>query len=975
MNVAVKKNALSSRPLMLFAAVLVVLSSAVLLVQYALPVVLKDLIAEKISAQLGRQVLLESLELRPLQLQASVHNLTLQSANGKDNELALTRLDVELSAETFTRFVPVVSQLNITGLAVAIGRNSEGRLSVQDVIDLIAAQPASPQPARFAIHNIRVANTRFKFTDELLNNTVELSEIALDVPFVSSLPSDVKVTVTPRFSAKLEGSDVLLTAKVKPFENSLDTALVFTLNGLDLKELNPYLPRGSALKVASGQADASLQVNFSEVSNSEKKLSVEGSLTLNGVQLLAITPQKQNLPFLGFKQLDVKLAEVSPLLNKMHVAAIELTDAHVKARLNEQGLDFVQTLAAAATANPASSSASNTRPLELSIDRIALNNASVDITDIRQSVPAELRIRQISAEVQNFELDSDKPILAQVSLQLNQTADVKVKGSFVQYPLRADMDIDARKFPLTLAQFHLDPILNARIASGELSTVLNIHYDESSTRFRGRLSAQNFRLQDKLFNNALVKFSALTLNDINIEQPATKPALFSVGDISLNDLTARLILGADGRLNLQDILISNPSQKASGPVAATDAKPIIKFGTVKLVNGNINFSDHLVKPNFNAHLTGLTGSLSGYSNQAKTQVSRLSLKGAIDGDGKLSISGEVNPLDPKSHLDITARATGIEMTRLSPYAAKYAGYDIVKGKLSTTLKYSIQNGVLVADNQLFLDQLTFGQAVESPDATTLPVRLAVSILKNLKGEIDLDLPVSGSLSDPQFSIAGVVFKALGNVIVKAVTAPFRMLADLFGGAPEQMDHVVFAPGKALPTVETAPRLPQIVSLLKSKTELALEVMGHADTNLDTEGLKRERLERRLGRLWLSEQKKDVGGADELVIPQQQKARLLKIVYDQETFEKPKNQLGLNKSLPVEQMEFLILSNTRVTESDLKDLAYRRADNVKKQLLELQPDLSARVFLVSPDEKLGTQGPDSTNATQFTRVDFNVRIIP
>ncbi len=975
MDVAVKKNAPSKRGLILTAAVLVVLSSTVLLVQYALPVVLKNLIVEKMSAQLGRQVVLESLELRPLHLQASVHNLSLKSANGKDNELALTRLDVELSAETFTRFVPVVSQLNITGLAVAIGRNSEGRLSVQDVIDLVQAQPASPEPARFALHNIRVADTRFKFTDELLNNTLELSDIELDVPFVSSLPSDVKVTVTPRFSAKLEGSDVLLNAQLKPFENSLNTALLFSLKGLDLKELNPYLPRGSALKVASGQADANLQVNFSEVSGTEKKLSVEGDLTLTGVQLLAITPDKQSLPFLGFKRLDVKLAEVSPLLNKVHVAAIDLSDANVKARLNEQGLDFVQTLTAAAASNTAVSGTSGSKPLELSIDRIVLNNASVAITDMRQSVPAELRIQQISADIQNFELDSDKPVLAQVSLQLNQTADVKMKGSFVQYPLRADMDIDARKFPLTLAQFHLDPILNARIASGELTTALNIHYDESSTRFKGRLTTENFRLQDKLLNNALVKFSALTLNDIDIDQPANKPALFSVGGISLNDLDARLVLGADGRLNLQDLLIGNPSQTAPAPAAATEPKPKISFGTVQLVNGNISFSDNLVKPNFNANLTGLTGSLSGYSNQAQSQVSRLSLKGAIDGDGKLAISGEVNPLNPKSHLDITARATGIEMTRLSPYAAKYAGYDIAKGKLSTTLKYSVQNGALVADNQLFLDQLTFGQAVESPDATTLPVRLAVSILKNLKGEIDLDLPVSGSLNDPQFSIAGVVFKALGNVVLKAVTAPFRLLANMFGGSPEQMNHVIFAPGKAQPTLETAARLPQVAGLLKSKTDLALEVMGRADTSLDTEGLKRERLERRLGRLWLSEQKKDVSGADELVIPQQHKPRLLKIIYDQETIEKPKNQLGLIKALPFEQMETLILSNTLVTESDLKDLAYRRADNVKKQLLELQPDLSARIFLVAPDEKLGMQSPDSANATQFTRVDFNVRVSP
>jgi hypothetical protein len=223
----------------------------------------------------------------------------------------------------------------------------------------------------------------------------------------------------------------------------------------------------------------------------------------------------------------------------------------------------------------------------------------------------------------------------------------------------------------------------------------------------------------------------------------------------------------------------------------------------------------------------------------------------------------VNPLIDKPALDLTATAHGVELTNLTPYSAKYAGYPITKGKLNVDLHYQLANDQLQANNHIFIDQLTFGDHVENDTATKLPVKLAISLLKNTRGEIDVNLPVSGSLSNPEFSIGGLIWRAVLNLIAKAVTSPFTLLSHAFGGSGgEDLGYVEFAPGSYALSDAQQKKLDTVAKMLTEKPSIRLDLIGRVDPAVDTPGLRDVYVDR----LVRQQKLKDVIGQGESVDP-------------------------------------------------------------------------------------------------------------
>jgi len=307
---------------------------------------------------------------------------------------------------------------------------------------------------------------------------------------------------------------------------------------------------------------------------------------------------------------------------------------------------------------------------------------------------------------------------------------------------------------------------------------------------------------------------------------------------------------------------------------------------------------------------------------------------------------------------------------LSSYSGKYVGYGIQKGKLSTTMTYKVEDRKLTATNRIFLDQLTFGDKVESPDALKLPVLLAVSLLKNGRGEIDIDLPISGSLDDPEFSVGGIVFKAIMNLLVKAVTAPFTLLGSLFGGGAD-LSYVEFNPGQAILTPAAIEKLQAMSKALADRPALEVEMAGRVDPVADAEGLKRESIRQQMAAFKIKDQVKKGEAApslDEVVIEPAEYSALLKQVYKEGDFKKPRNLVGLAKDIPDGEMEALLLQNTPVGEEDLRDLGRRRSQRVEDWLLHQGQVAAERLFVLSP--RIGEDGKETTAKT--SRVDFSLK---
>ncbi len=514
----------------------------------------------------------------------------------------------------------------------------------------------------------------------------------------------------------------------------------------------------------------------------------------------------------------------------------------------------------------------------------------------------------------------------------------------------------------------------------------------------------------------LLSWKTLSLRGLQVAMEPGAPIKVDVRETSLTDFFARVILEESGRLNLQSLTKSGqdkpaaaaaeaattrwggappppspapvatagggapvsaeemvggaapapaPAQPASAPVAAAPAAdtasgpaPIINFGPISLVNGRIDFTDLFIKPNYSADLSELTGKLSAFSSQPKAgqpTLADLELRGKAQQTAALEITGKLNPLVKPLELDITAKMRDLDLPPLSPYTVRYAGHGIERGKLSVDVNYKITpDGRLAATNKIVLNQLLFGDEVKGAPAS-LPVRLAVALLADRNGVIDVDFPLSGSINDPQFSVGPLIIKAIVNLVAKAVTAPFALLTGGLGGGSGESSTVVFDAGSAAISDGAKPGLDKVAKALADRDGLRLTVIGTADLEKEREGFKRQRVrqmaqaEKRRAAVRAGKNAAEVGPVTDAEYPE-----LLAAVYKRADITKPRNMIGLAKDLPTKEMEDLLLASIKVEESAIRELAVERGAAVRDYLLAHKLS-SERIFLGAV--RLGASGND------------------
>jgi hypothetical protein len=468
--------------------------------------------------------------------------------------------------------------------------------------------------------------------------------------------------------------------------------------------------------------------------------------------------------------------------------------------------------------------------------------------------------------------------------------------------------------------------------------------------------------------------------------------------VALSEFYSRIIIYPGGRLNLQNVMARPQGEAAPtaaaqpkdqgpatpagrggpAPVVAEKATPApapdtgptapaapaaapapIRIGKVTLQGGDVNFTDLFIKPNYSANLTEIGGAVTGLSSQLDTAAD-VDLRGRFAGSAPVQIQGKINPLVRNLFLDLKASVRDIELGPFTPYSGKYVGYAIEKGKLTFNVAYKIEDRKLAASNQIVVDQLTFGGKVESPQATKLPVMLAVALLKDRNGVIDVNLPISGSLDDPKFSIGGLIIRVIINLITKAITAPFALLGNLVGGGDAaELSYVQFNPGRATLTAQAQDKLVTLQKGLVDRPGLKLDITPRVDPPTDRQGLRRYRFEQQVKAQKLKDlvkQGEAVKSVDEVKIEPQEYEKYLRRAYKEAKFPKPRNFIGMQKDLPVEEMEKLMLTNTTVSDDDLVQLANQRGQAVKEALTRSGEVAVERVFLVAP--RLEADNPDA-----------------
>ncbi|MCA7897093.1 DUF748 domain-containing protein [Burkholderia cepacia] len=805
------------------------------------------------------------------------------------------------------------------------------------------------------------------------------------------------------------GGDVTAEGTFNLAEKQADSKL--TVAALALPALQPYLGEATRARVLDGTLGATVNA---KADWGKTPLAAQVADSTVSLKSLKIATPDAKAPAIVLPDASAKIAKVDVAARTAEIASVDASGLALDVqRLKDGKIDL------AALAEPAQASVPKrtvARKAEAAapswhyrIDALNVKDSSANFTDLSTPRPVKLAIKPLELSVQKISDDMSKPLPVQLKATLNRKGSLNVTGDVTAQPLKLGLKINGNRLDAAAFEPYFGSALNATIASALLNAQGNLTFaqvkDAPRATYRGDVALVDVRMLDKATSDPFAGWRSLALTNLkaNYDEKGTD---VDAARVTFSNFYGRVLLDAQGRLNLKDVVaketgpaqsltrdaskgepvplspgVTPPAaaaQQASAPAAAS-ATVVVKaaqppqnpvrmhFGELLLQNGRVTYTDNFIKPNYTANLVAIKGTVGAFGTDSTTSAP-VDVAANLAGNGPISIKGSVNPLIEKPALDLTATAHDIELTNLTPYSAKYAGYPITKGKLNVDLHYELANDQLKANNHIFIDQLTFGDHVENDTATRLPVKLAISLLKNTRGQIDVNLPVSGSLSNPEFSVGGLIWRAVLNLIAKAVTSPFSLLAHAFGSGGEDLGYVEFAPGSYQLDDAQQKKLDTVVKMLTEKPSIRLDLIGRVDPAKDTSGLGDAYVER----LVRQQKLKDVIGQGESIDPMSVKvepaeySKYLTRAYKAADFKKPRNLIGLQKTLPDADMKKALAEHAPADDNALRALAQQRAQAVR-QYLEGKID-SSRVFVVAP--KLDAKGIDDKGAT--TRVDFGLQ---
>ncbi|MBN3734873.1 DUF748 domain-containing protein [Burkholderia sp. Tr-20390] len=812
------------------------------------------------------------------------------------------------------------------------------------------------------------------------------------------------------------GGDVTAAGSFNLAEKQVESKL--TVAALALPALQPYLGEATRARVLDGTLGATVNA---KADWGKTPLAAQVADSTVSLKSLKIATPDAKAPAIVLPDASAKIAKVDVATRIAEIASVDVSGLALDVqRLKDGKIDLAALAEPAQAAVPKRTVARKAEAAAPSwhyrIDALNVKDSSANFTDLSTPRPVKLAIKPLDLAVQKISDDLTKPLPVQLKATLNRKGSLNVTGDVTAQPLKLGLKINGNRLDAAAFEPYFGSALNATIASALLNAQGNLTFAQVKgaprATYRGDVALVDVRMLDKATSDPFAGWRSLALTNLkaNYDEKGTD---VDAARVTFSNFYGRVLLDAQGRLNLKDVVAKETgpaqsltrdaskgepvplspgmtppaaaqaasaaaAQQASVPAAAS-ATVVVKaapppqnpvrmhFGELLLQNGRVTYTDNFIKPNYTANLVAIKGTVGAFGTDSTTSAP-VDVAANLAGNGPISIKGSVNPLIEKPALDLTATAHDIELTNLTPYSAKYAGYPITKGKLNVDLHYELANDQLKANNHIFIDQLTFGDHVENDTATRLPVKLAISLLKNTRGQIDVNLPVSGSLSNPEFSVGGLIWRAVLNLIAKAVTSPFSLLAHAFGGGGEDLGYVEFAPGSYQLDDAQQKKLDTVVKMLTEKPSIRLDLIGRVDPAKDTSGLG----DAYVDRLVRQQKLKDVVGQGESIDPMSVKvepaeySKYLTRAYKAADFKKPRNVIGLQKTLPDADMKKALADHAPADDNALRALAQQRAQAVR-QYLDGKID-SSRVFVVAP--KLDAKGIEDKGAT--TRVDFGLQ---
>jgi hypothetical protein len=854
----------------------------------ALPGIVQSQAEKFIAEKTGHRLSLARPEINPLALSLRLRDLRLVDPAGAPL-LGFGELFIDLSAASLTQRTWVFDEIRLDGLSASLVQRKEGGLNWNPLLDALQSKEPPPESnglPRVDIRQLRISGAQLHFADQRLTPAFveRIEPLDLELTDVSTLPDDAGrfkleaktsfgatlawnggITLNPLASrGRLDLSDIDLERLAPLLKDQLPIAppagiaafgADYTLSraaaGFNLKlEQIGLVVAGLRLQPPAGAAPPQLAVDRIAATGGSFDLATRqlaiGAIELQGSRLEAVLDHKPRAAVLTLNDIVLGEARLDLAQRQATLTSLSIKGGGLKLRRDARGkvdlLELVDSLGkpaprAVAKEAPATPAA---EPWRFQLGQLALAGFAVGLRDESVAPALDLGLDNIGIAVEGLSENLKAAVPLKASLDVRSGGRLEIAGKLTPADAAVDLKVKLTALALKASQPYVTKFAALDVAGGQVAAEGRLLRNAKTSGYRGSFAVRDLRLNEAGTKNVFLAWKALATDQLDLA-----PSRLDIALLSLDGLDTKLLIEKDKSTNLKRVLRTEGAA-ASAPTVGAEATPppppapapapasaaakaeapgfVVNIDRLRLRGGALDFADNSLVFPFATRIHGLRGSLNGLSSQPGAP-GQVELDGEVDEFGLARVVGQVDFFRPTEFMDLKVTFRNVEMAHMTPYSATFAGRKIDSGKLSLDLEYKIKQRQLQGENQVVMERLVLGERVASPTAKDLPLDLAIALLSDSDGRIDLGLPVSGSLDDPQFSYGALVWKVITNVLGKIVTAPFRALGALFGGGGEKLDNIAFEAGAARLTPPEREKLGRLATVLNKRPGLALSVHG------------------------------------------------------------------------------------------------------------------------------------------------------
>jgi hypothetical protein len=849
-----------------------------------LPAIIRAVAVKQLSKQLDREVSIQKVKLNPFALSTTIRGLLIKDQDGEPF-VSWDEVYVNFQLSSILGHPWVLKEISVTGPFARVQMNQDGTFNFSDLIakfsttNAPAAPPKAPaKPVALRIGRLQITNATASVTD--LTHRTPFKRLVGPINFMlENFRTDPENKNPHAFSGTTDAGEKIAWSGFF-YLDPLRSQGELTLDNLTLTKYAPLYQDRLPFEIRDGVVGVHVEYRLKLSATNRVMAVTNTAFALRNFQL-AEPGSDSNIVELA--NLAVTGVNVDAVARQAEIGLVSADGGKfflLRKRNESTNVVMPPQPAEAATNAPGGipallRSVTNAVALLLhttnlciaTVHDVEFTNCAFHLEDLTASRPARLDLDDIALSVKNISNLPETNLTVGLSLRWNTNGTIKTDVAVTFSPLTADIQLALDRLDLGTLDPYLESKFNLFIPDSQLGLHGQIQLRTPDGQlpevsFRGDTWLDGFRAADGVLGEDLLKWGSVRVSGIDAN---LNPLGVAIKQITLDNVTARLVIETNHTINLLAALspagasatvdtnapaITNATVAAANSAGsatnatAPPALPPISIGSIVISNAAASFTDRSVTPNVNVAVLEAGGTIAGLSS-SQLQHADIDLSAKVDGVGPVAIVGTINPFSGTETNNLKITAKDVDLTPTSPYSGKFAGYRIVQGKLNLDLAYDLIGRKLKSKNVITLDRFTFGEKVDSPDATHLPVRLAIAILKDRSGQILLDVPIEGSLDDPQFRIGKVVMHTILNILTKVATSPFSLLGAAFGVGGEELSYQDFSPGSAVLSPDNEKKLDSLVKGLYERPGLQLEIAGSIDPEADRDGLRRASLDKQI----------------------------------------------------------------------------------------------------------------------------------